>query len=419
MLKILLIGLCRDTAPDVLEFVRCTLKKDEGVSCLAHDLPVPLDHVDGDGVTAEQNAISIMQEMGMHMLMWVDADVTRQVIRSRLVVRPDLTDYSPPFSYDDWIELPMGFSDEIGAALLAAVIAVGAHCIPVVRDDLDDCLDRRLPDMEKLIANPPAGFPDETTRAFRYLAALALATLYLRRDDRGYLEDGLQICLALQMESLSARSSFVADVATMAGMLLTARAKYTDPTENFQIAGSSYLMALDTYDKETDALKWAVVQTCLGDNFQMSGDFHRDPEYLKYAINAYQSARNALDPKQYLREWAAATTGEATALLMINEFAKGNVAVTIAIGFFEAVVAAYDPAADPGKHATASFRLGCALQTLGDLTEDTDVLRRAEAAFNASSSYLSSHSPDQGALARESIAEINDRIREIEGGAIP
>jgi len=142
-------------------------------------------------------------------------------------------------------------------------------------------------------------------------------------------------------------------------------------------AAQAYQTALETISREEDPLGWANAQLHLCRIRQNLGERGGDAEILENAIIEYKAILEVFTYGEFPREWATIQSRIGSALYRLDSLNGETVLLKDAIAAYQSALQVFTKVDAPLKWSEVKNNLGQALQVWGDLARNTEILERA------------------------------------------
>ncbi len=142
-------------------------------------------------------------------------------------------------------------------------------------------------------------------------------------------------------------------------------------------AAQAYQSALETISRDEDPLGWANVQFHLCRIRQNLGERGGDAEILENATIEYKAILEIFTYGEFPREWATIQSRIGSALYRLDALNGETALLKDAIAAYQSALQVFTKVDAPLKWSEVKNNLGQALQVWGDLARNTEILERA------------------------------------------
>lgn len=279
-LTVLVANLYRDEDGSAQEHLRHALREDQALEVLSTNrilnLQDGLSHSDALAKAHEIGDVWL-QDRNADLLVWGEAYHADKILRLRFTTRRNREDTGREYHYrENSLELPEKFSSDLGAALIGAIVTMASEDISVAENTAAPLLQARIPGLERICDNPPAGVSEATLLPLRHQLLHAYSIAGGREDDPTFLNKAVAL-----------------------GYTILADEHVPSETEN-----------------------WAMTKNNLGTALSELGSRTDDPARLEGAVAAFEDALRVFTAERTPFYYNATIKNRDEALALLAKFKK-------------------------------------------------------------------------------------------------
>ncbi len=400
MLKVLLPALFGDPDNQSQSRVAQALAAADEIYVTTLPGPLPPEDVLPDGnvsiALTEKFGTEFLRNQGAHVMVWGQVLPDEDMMRLRLFTNPDLSNGDTPIMLDEWLDLPLEISTNVGKALAAATAAAAANGIAEGGYSPISLAAELLPDMEALTEDPPENFPRSGLHTLLYFIFRMRRLIFFISDDNSDLAEAMGACSNLIEATSGEDSEALARACMQYGDLML---EFHDPDEEpeYLDAGvKTYGLARHIYGRDEQPEKWADATHKMGFMLGLIGRNRRAPGASEAAIEAFEEALSILTKGHAKQKWAEIIEAKSRVCMDLGRMNADVDWMWQSIRVLDSALAEVKRNEDPEEWASLTFRLGATLAHIGEETKTLEPNQRAIRVLKAALTAIDPESDRDG-----------------------